>query len=562
MPDLIVPEGLHDLIHKSKVPRALIAILAKRGFKSIEEARHFLEPQITSLHDPFLMSGMHEATQLLQDALRDKKKIMLHGDYDVDGLTSVALLHWGLSDLGCEPITYIPDRLLEGYGLSDSGVATAIENKVDLLITVDCGISATEQVKELKLAGIKVIITDHHQPPDELPPADAILNPSLPGDTYPFPSLAGVGVAFKLLHGLYRVEDLPEEDLFDHLDLVALGTIADIVPVVDENRIFAKFGLKRLEAATKPGLAALLQTAGISEKRLTSSDVVFSLAPRINAAGRMGIAGRALALLITRDREKSYRFAEELQKENERRVELDRETFEAAFQQVQDEVDLDTKRVIVLGSKDWHPGVIGIVASRIMETFYRPAFLVSFKEDVGRGSSRGIAGFHCYKALKNCEDLLIEYGGHEFAAGFSILEENLAELETRLNKLAWDHLSSEDLAPPLVIDAVVSFDEINDELWRYLRRFEPIGPENPRPVFAVLGVTLDGYPMVLKNKHLKLRVVQNNNVKELMAFGFAYMRERLLELNGHPFDIAFGIEENYWRGERFIQLRIKDIRIP
>lgn len=558
----IDPARQRELQSQLELPPLALRLLANRGLTEAGEIARFLHPSLDDLYSPFLMLHMDRATNRVLEALRRKERIMVYGDYDVDGITAVSLLYLVISQLGGEVSYYIPNRLEAGYGVNTDGILEAERSGVTLIISVDCGITAVEEVGFAQGRGIDFIVTDHHEAALTLPPALAILNPKQPGDTYPSSELSGVGVAYKLAQALYERTDQPRSALEEHLDLVALGTAADIVPLVGENRIFAAFGMRQIGLTRKPGLQSLSHIAGLMEERreISPGQVIFGLAPRLNAAGRLGDSSRAVQLLITRDEELARQIARELDLENKRRKAFDEQTLREALAKVESEVDLDTDRIIVLDSDRWHPGVIGIVASRLVETYHLPTILVSVEGDEGKGSARSIPAFHLTEALRQCHDHLIKYGGHKYAAGLSIKRKDIPAFRDRVKEVARSVLVPDDLVRKLFVDAVIDLHTIDDEFLGHLERFAPFGPHNTRPVFVSRGLKCAGAAQTVGpgHKHLRLRVRQGQTVLDGIGFGFG--DEAVLLNRPHvAFDLAYVPEYNYWQGQKRIQLRIRDL---
>lgn len=558
------PEGDQEVIKQLAVGLEVSPLVARllhaRGVNTLEEARLFWEPRMEDLHDPFLLEGMEPTVDRLERALRDKEKMMVFGDYDVDGITGTALVWRALNSLGGEVGWYLPNRAREGYGISASGVEEAHSRGVGLLVSVDCGITAHAEVELAGSLGIDCIITDHHEPKESLPKAVAVLNPKLAGSRYPYQELAGVGVAYKMLQGLYARLGLEAEQLQEHLDLVALGTLADIVPLNGENRVLAKFGLEKLRSSRKPGVRALLEVTGLTGKPLDSGQIVFMLAPRINAVGRIGEAGEALRLLITENQDEALAIAQTLDQENRKRKEIDDQILAEAMEMVRRRIDLDEEMVIVLESETWHQGVIGIVASRLVEQFYRPTVLIAVDGDKGKGSARSIPAFHLHEALKSCQEHLLGFGGHKYAAGMSIEAGRIPEFRKKLNLVARETMSPEDLVPNQALDAVVDLDEVDIDTARSFARFAPFGPGNRHPVLAARQLRVVGSPQIVGRNHLKFKVKQKQRVFDSIGFSFG---DRLEEIEDPDalLDMAFVLEENEWQGQKKLQLRLKDIRV-
>jgi single-stranded-DNA-specific exonuclease len=545
--------GLHPLVCQ---------ILSNRGFKSAEEVEKFLNPSLADLHDPFMMKDMEKAVDRLIQALREREKIVIYGDYDVDGITSISLLVRYLSQLGADVGYYIPHRMVEGYGLSEAGLDSVAEMGARLVITVDCGISANEAINYANSKGLEMIITDHHEPTGEQSPeAAAILNPKQNEDEYPEKELAGIGVAFKLCQGLSEKLGVGQHQLNEHLDLVAIGSIADIVPLLGENRIFARVGLEKMKESEKPGIWALIDLAGLENKDLDSSDIVFSMAPRINAVGRMGDAERGVKLFLSEDLNEARELAEILEQENRFRREVDIQTLSEAREAISQQVNLDQRWTIVLHSENWHPGVLGIVASRIVEEFYRPTVLISFDETgEGKGSARSIANFHLHNALQKCADHIEVFGGHKYAAGLQLRKEKLQDFIECFDRAAHEIMSSQDLVPEISVDLEIDLSQANHTFLESLEGFRPYGPGNPKPVLVVSNLSVVGYPKIVGSNHLKMRVRKDGYQLETIGFGMA---DKLKEINTarEKVSIAFVLEENIWNNMRQLQANLKDIKV-
>lgn len=544
--------GLHPLVSR---------ILSNRGFHSAEDIERFLHPNLNDLYDPYLMLGMEAAVERLARGLERREKIVVYGDYDVDGITSISLMVRYLRQLGGSVGYYIPNRMIEGYGITEVGIDAVVAMGASLLVTVDCGITAVEAIEYAKSKGMDVIVTDHHEPGPEIPDTVAILNPKQPGDTYPEKELAGIGVGFKLCQGLCRRMGQDENELYEHLDLVAVGSIADIVPLLGENRIFARVGLEKLKTSRKPGIMALIELAGLSEKKLGSADVVFSMAPRINAVGRMGDALRGVELFLTDDMGQAMRLAQVLDQENRSRREVDNQTLQEARRMIEDTVDLENRWSIVIHSHNWHPGVLGIVASRIVEEYYRPTVLITFDGDgEGKGSARSIQNFHLYEALKSCGHCLDVFGGHKYAAGLQLKQPDLEEFIEAFDRAAHDKLTLEDLTPEIMVDLEVSLEQADYDLLHCMQMFQPYGPGNPKPVLVANALSVVGYPRIVGNNHLKMRV--RHDGRQIDAIGF-HLADKLKEINTarDKISMAFVLEENDWNNMRHLQANIKDIKV-
>ena len=544
------------LVKALDISPVLARLLIKRGVKNPQEARDFLSCDLPSLHDPFLFSDMEKAAARIRSAIESKERILVYGDYDVDGLTATALLYTTLKRYGAHVHNYIPDRVKEGYGLNVEALENARKEGTKLVIAVDCGITAAEEIGFLNKHRIDSIIIDHHQPVnDKLPEASAILDPFTPGCSYPYKYLASVGLVYKLTQALGWSK---EEDL----DLVALGTISDVAPLTGENRILIKHGLKYLAKTQRTGLRALMEIAGIGKKKEFYTETVgFILGPRLNASGRMNSSMHSLKLLLTDDKEEAKKLAGELDKSNRERQAMEAEILKEAVAKVEREVNFKEHRVIVLHGDKWHPGVIGIVASRIVEKFYRPTILVAFDENGlgrGKGSGRSIRNFHLFEALSKCKEHLIEFGGHEHAAGITISRDNIDAFRDSLNAVAHDVLQPLDLVPRLEIDAWISLKDITRKFLKELELLEPFGVGNRKPVFAVKGLSLKAKPKILNYNTLKIWVTDGELTYE--AVGFKKALDYKLDSASLVFDLAFTPSINVWQGQESIQLQLKDLK--
>ncbi len=542
------------------VPRVIAQILLNRGVGTFDEARYFLKPTMDDLHNPFLMAGMNQAIERIASAIEKNEHIMIFGDYDVDGTTSTTLLYLTIKLLTDQVSYFIPDRLKEGYGLSIYGIQVAKERGAGLILAVDCGITANKEVDQARLMGLDVIIIDHHVPGETLPDAVAVLNPKRMDCDYPFKELCGVGLAYKVAQALAEQVGLPDHAVYTHMDLVALGTTADIVPLRDENRVLTKYGLAMIQETKKVGLQALISAAGLKQKEIVTGDVVFGLAPRINAAGRMGDANRVVRLLTTENREEAEQLAEELNMENIRRRQQDSVAFEEARDVVENDAFLSEANGIVLASDRWHPGIIGIVASRMVEAFSRPVVMIAMNGGTGRGSARTMGDFHLYNAIKECADLLIQFGGHHHAAGLSIARENVTAFQQRFHEVVTANATPEDFISRLTIDSEIEFDEVTPRLMKLLKMLGPFGPDNNHPVLVSRNLTLVGAPNIIGSEktHLKFKVRQNNHVIDAIGFGMADYADQL-RAQPNRVHLAYTLEENTWHGKTSTQLRIKDI---
>jgi len=552
-------ETVNDIASEVGLPKTVVKILYNRKIDTAEKVRAFINPRLEDLSDPFILKGMDKAIDRITEALRQNEKVMIYGDYDVDGITATALLFLVLNRLGAQVDYYLPNRLTEGYGLSEDGILEAKSRGISLIISVDTGITAVQEVEFAREHGIDCIITDHHETGDILPDAVAIVNPKQDNCPYDAAELSGVGVAFKLAQGLYKRLGQDIGELDRHLDLVALGTSADIVPLLGENRTLTRYGFQQIVRTTKPGLKSLTFVSGLMGKDIGTGQVVFVLAPRINAIGRLGDAKQAIKLLTTRDEQLAAQIARTLDSENRRRKSIDEATLNEALEQIDTVCDLENDKAIVLASEGWHQGVIGIVASRLVEKFHLPTVLIAIDNGEGKGSARSIPGFHLYEALKYCEDTLIRYGGHKYAAGLTILPENVEEFRRKMINVSKQMLTDEDLIPRLFVDAEIELDQIDNDFVDILESFSPFGPMNMRPIFLTRNLEVVGQPYKVGKNHLKMRVRKGDTVLDVIGFGFGEL-VRPLSMRAGTIDMAYVIEYNHWNGVSRIQLRVKDIR--
>ncbi|HSL89905.1 MAG TPA: single-stranded-DNA-specific exonuclease RecJ [Ignavibacteriaceae bacterium] len=555
--DSYTVKSLSDSLNISEV---LARLLVLRNINNFAEARAFFRPSLDSLHNPFLMNGMEAATKRVIQALTENQRIYIYGDYDVDGTCSTALLYMFLKELDANVDFYIPNRLTEGYGLSREGIDFIKSNGASLLITVDCGITAIEETEYSNQLGLDVIICDHHQPKEQLPPALAVLDPLKPDCRYPFKYLSGAGVALKLAQGV--CERIGRREMTNkYFDLVSLAGAADIVPLVDENRVLVKEGMNQINSNPRPGILALIESSSLHFGNLTSGQVVFTIAPRINAVGRLGDAERAVKLLITDSQKEAYELAQVLESENYERRKIDVDTFDAALQLVESSVDLDNELAIILHQDEWHPGVIGIVASRLVEKYYRPTIMLTTIDGVAKGSARSITNFNIYEALQKCEDMLIHFGGHQAAAGLAVEIDKITEFKDKFNQIVKESISEEDLFPEVNIDAQIRFAEITPKFLKILDEFSPFGPGNMRPVFLSENVEVINSPRIVGNNHVIATFRQNGSDKVFDTIGFnlgEYLP--LLKSKGSTFDIVFTIDKTVKDGRTFPQFRLKDIQ--
>lgn len=561
LPERPDPEAVSRLQQELHLPEPLCRLLAARGLADIDGAKVYLRPRLDQLHDPCLMLDLDRAVERLGRAIDRGEKILIHGDYDVDGMCSTTLMTRTLRMLGASVVPFIPRRIEDGYDLGAAGVDAALREGVGVVVTCDCGTSAHEPVRALQSAGIDVIISDHHLPSGgQLPEAFAILNPKRPGCTSPDRDLAAVGVAFKLALALVRKRGGNENAVYGMLDLVALATIADIAPLRGENRVLARYGLKMLNETQNIGLRALIRAAGLADRPITAGRVGFILAPRLNAVGRLGHAIRGVELLLSTDEHRANALARDFEELNERRQEVDRATLVRA-RELLSGADMDETYGIVLAEEGWHPGVIGIVASRIVEEFGRPTVLVALEGDVGKGSGRSISAFDLHSGLSGCRELLLRFGGHRSAAGITIARDQLPAFAERFNAIARDRLTPEDLVPELRADLDVSLGELTLQLEALLRHIEPCGVGNPSPVLVARNLTVAAAPRVVgrEQEHLKLWLSDSAGAHiEALGWGMA-RRATEVEL-GSTIDVAFRLESDEWNGEKRLQARLADFR--
>lgn len=532
--------------------KILAQILANRGIKTKEEAEKFLNVKIDHLLDPYSFLDMPKAVSLIRQAAGNKEKVMVCGDYDVDGITSTALLELTLSKIGLDVLHYIPHRIKEGYGLNKNILHFAEQKKIKLLITADCGINNHEEIKELRRNHIDVIITDHHEPLNsDLPQANSVINPKVKNSRYQYRDLAGVGVAYKLCQAV------TEEKLFEDLDLVSLGTIADVVPLTGENRIFAKEGLIRLSQTKKTGLKALIEASGIKDKKITSGFVSFILGPRLNASGRMDSAEIALNLLMSEKQTEAEGLAQIIEAHNRQRQKIEGKVLEEAEALIDREVNFKDHKIIVIAKEGWHPGVLGIVASKLVDKFYRPAIVISLNYDLCKGSARSIKNFHLFQALSECKHLLEDFGGHAYAAGLVIAKDSIEDFKKSINRLAKEKLVLADLLPSLDIDMELALSDLNEPAIAELEALEPYGTGNPEPLFYTRNLKIKGEPQVLGRNTLKFWVTDGDTTYQAIGFGLGGFRDSLL--NADVFDLVYTPRMDNWQGEENILLETKDI---
>ena len=544
--------GLNPIIGK---------LLFNRGIKTVDEARRFFKPQLNELHNPFLFKDMDKAVERLNEAMGKKERILIYGDYDVDGCTAVALVYRFIQQFYSNIDYYIPDRYEEGYGVSYKGVDFAYENNVKLVIVLDCGIKANDEIAYAKSKGIDFIICDHHVPEKELPPAVAVLNAKRPDDNYPYKHLSGCGVGFKFMQAFALNNGIEFSQLIPLLDLCAVSIASDIVPIMGENRILAYHGLRQINSNPSVGIKAIIEICGLNEKEISISDIIFKIGPRINASGRIQNGKEAVSLLVEKNHKAAWHQAAQINYYNEQRKDLDKSMTEEANQIVATLDHQHERKAIVIYNEEWHKGVIGIVASRLTEVYYKPSVVLTKADDLATGSARSVSGFDIYKAVESCRDLLENFGGHTYAVGLSMKVENVHEFKRRFEEYIEQNILPEQTSANILIDGILDFQEINHKLLYNIKKFNPFGPDNTKPIFCTEHVYDYGTSKVVgrDQEHIKLELVDNksNNVMNGIAFGQS-SQARYIKTK-HSFDIVYTIEENtHKKGD--IQLQIEDIR--
>ncbi|HBL34558.1 MAG TPA: single-stranded-DNA-specific exonuclease RecJ [Porphyromonadaceae bacterium] len=553
----------NELAEELNIHPVFAKILINRGIKTKEEAEKFLHPRLEDLHDPFLMPDMEKAIKRIETALGNKERILIYGDYDVDGTTAVSLVYKFLRKITSNIDYYIPDRYDEGYGISFRGIDYALSTGVKLIISLDCGIKAISKVAYAKEKGIDFIICDHHMPDDELPDAVAVVDAKRTDSIYPYSELSGCGVGFKLVQAFSQRNGFPFEDIEPLLDLVAVSIASDIVPLTGENRVMISFGLKQLNGNPSFGLRGIIEICGLARKNITVNDIVFKIGPRINASGRMMNGKEAVDLMLATDMDAAREKSKNIDKYNEDRRELDKKITEEAIDYIEHHLDIENLRSIILYNENWHKGIIGIVASRLTEKYYRPTIVLTKSNDMMiSGSARSASGFDVYKAIDACKDILENFGGHMYAAGLTLREENLPEFTRRFNSLSFDGIESRMMTPQITVDAEIPLSQITHEFVQELALFSPFGPENENPLFMTKGVRDSGGSKLVGKglRHIKLEIVDDSISAPVQAIAFSKHSyfQRIKE--GQPIDICYTIEENTHGSRSFIQLLIKDIR--
>ncbi|MBQ4517820.1 MAG: single-stranded-DNA-specific exonuclease RecJ [Clostridia bacterium] len=549
-------EQVKQLSEMYGIPPLVTSILLKRDVESFDE---FINPNVDKLCNPFFMKDMSKATKRIAEALANKETIAVYGDYDVDGITSTAILTHFLRSHGGDVLYYIPDRLGEGYGMNVHAVEKLAKRGVSLIITVDCGITAVEEVEHAKSLGIDVIVTDHHECKDNVPHSIAVLNPKQADCEYPFKKLAGIGVVFKLLQALTEELKFHMQALYDeYLDIVALGTIADVMPLTGENRIIVKNGLKQISYTSNRGIRALIKQSEIDSAHITTGTVGYVLAPRINAAGRIGAPESAVELLLAKDDSAADKYAQLLNNENRQRQEIEQRIFEDAQAMLGDYQNLDDESVLVLAKEGWHHGIIGIVASKITERLNKPCILISLENGLGKGSGRSIKNFNLFAALSHCSEYLVKFGGHELAAGLTVTEENLESFRQAINQFAKDTLTEDDYISEITIDAELPIDYLNLNTVEKFSIMAPYGMGNPSPVFLCKNLAVTAIRTLSEGKHLRLNLSDGRYAVSAIGFSMGELAAKLKVYD--TVDIVFNLDVNTYRGERKIQILLKDLR--
>ena len=544
------------------IDQVLANLLVQRNITTAERAREFFKPDLGKLHDPFLMKDMDKAVQRLEKAITTEEKVLIYGDYDVDGTTAVALMYTFIRNFNPNVEYYIPDRYDEGYGISYKGIEWGHDNGYTLIIALDCGIKAVEKIAYAKSLGIDMIICDHHLPDEQLPPAVAILDPKRADCPYPFDDLSGCGVGFKLIQAYAIRKSLPFAWVESFLDLVAVSIAADLVSMTGENRILAYYGLERLNQSPRKGLQSIIKLSGLENHKITVDDIVFKIGPRINAAGRMDSGRYAVQLLTATDIQSAMKIGEKINESNNERKSIDREITKEALEMVQNGQSLSKGNATIVYNPQWNKGVVGIVASRLVEAYYRPTVVLTKSNGFVTGSARSISGFDLYEAIESCADLLENFGGHVYAAGLTMKEENLEEFARRIDAFVEKHVNDNMLTPVVQVDARLDFSQITPKFFRILKQFQPFGPGNHNPVFMTENVYDAGTERMVGagGMHLKLDLVQETQYFHpipAIAFNMSQFYDYIRE--GNPFDVCYTIVENYYRGNSSIQLRIRDL---
>ena len=567
------PAVVRQLAQELGIDQILANLLVQRGINTFAKAREFFRPDLSMLHDPFLMKDMEKAIDRLDRAIRNKERMFIYGDYDVDGTTAVSLVYSFFRNLTQEIEYYIPDRYDEGYGVSYKGIDCAKEHGCSLIITLDCGIKAIEKVKYAASLGIDVIICDHHLPDTELPPAVAVLDPKREDDTYPFDDLSGCGVGFKMVQAYASRHGIPFEQIVSLLDLMVVSIASDLVSVTGENRVLAYYGLKQLNESPRKGLKSIIKLSGLENHSITIDEIVFKIGPRINAAGRMESGRTAVDMLTARDDEDALEIGAAINEHNNDRKKIDREITREALEMVRSNPEFERRKATIVYNPSWHKGVLGIVASRLVEAYYKPTIVMTKSNGFITGSARSVAGFDLYDAIESCSDLLENFGGHMYAAGLTIKEENFDEFCRRFEENVAARISNLDLTPIVNIDCYLDFNQITPKFFRLLKQFQPFGPGNQSPVFITENVYDNGNGRKVGSsdvdegnrrsepKHLKLELIQEDEPYHHVSAIAFNLSDHFDHMHaGNPVDICYSIAENYYRGIANIQLRVKDIK--
>ena len=540
------------------VDEILANMMAKRGISSFEQAKAFFRPDLNLLHDPFLMKDMPQAIERIEKAIKNKEHILIYGDYDVDGTTSVALTYSFFKEIHPNINYYIPDRYLEGYGISTQGIDYAYDNNYTLIIALDCGIKSVDKIDYANTKGIDFIICDHHLPGDKIPNAVAVLDPKRKDCDYPYKELSGCGLGFKLIQAYADKNDIPFEKIEEYLDLVAVSIASDIVPITGENRILAYFGLKKLNENPCIGIKALIELSGKTSD-FTITDIVFAIGPRINAAGRIDDAKKAVQLLVAASKDIAEDAGFIINLKNTERKEFDSNITEQALNMIRNSPEMENRKSTVVYHESWHKGVIGIVASRLTEKYYRPTIVLTQSNGHVAGSARSVVGYDLYEALCECSDLLEQFGGHKYAAGLTMKTENVAAFSQRFEEVVSASITDDLLVQEIIIEAEIALTDINPKFFRILQQFAPFGPQNMSPVFLSRNVSSYGYGSIVGNNHLKMNIRQENSPSfDCIAFGLGQHLDQINQ--GKPFDICYTVEEKVWKEKRSIQLNVKGIK--
>lgn len=557
-------EENEKLAKELNIEPVLANLLVQRGVRTFDQAKAFFRPQLDDLHDPFLMKDMNVAIERIERAVQNNENILVYGDYDVDGTTSVALVYSFFKEIYTNIGYYVPDRYSEGYGISLQGIQHAQEKGYTLIIALDCGIKANEKIEYAKKNGIDFIICDHHFPGDEIPNAEAVLDPKRPDCDYPFKDLSGCGVGFKLVQAYAKTNNIEFKKLIPYLDLVVVSIASDIVSITDENRILSHYGLIQLNKDPREGLKSIISLSGLTGKEIAVDDIVFKIGPRINAAGRMESADKAVELLIANNARKAKVAANSVNFFNDARKNIDRNITQDALRMLAQEQEFRDRKTTVLYNSKWHKGVVGIVASRLIETYYRPTVVLTASNGLATGSARSVVGFDIYQAIESCNDLLENFGGHMYAAGLTLKVDNVPEFSKRFEEIVRDSIEDKQLIPQVDIDSRLDLTEITPKFYRILKQFQPFGPGNMAPVFVTKNVADNGEGRIvgLSKEHLKLSLIQEDEpFKSYPAI--AFQQANLYEYihSGDYFDICYSIDENCFRGKTTLQLNIKDIKV-